>query len=527
MTERLSRRDVMAGTLAATFAAALTGSTTPASAAALKFGPPKPFSWATLVERARDAATKEYVQPYRPAPDIVAQIDYTQHGKIRFKSDDAMFGDSAFPVTFFPVGKYFPKAIHMNAIDGANAREVLYEPDYFDMPADSPAQKLPEDTGFAGFQVREKSRPDWKTQDWCAFLGASYFRGIGQSGEYGLSARGIAINTASSVPEEFPDFTEFYLQPASSPEQPLVVYAFLDGPSVVGAYRLVIRRTEGVVMDVENQLFMRKDVERFGIAPLTSMYWFDEYDKAYQLEWRRAAHDSEGLALWTGAGERIWRPLNNPPQISASAFVDNNPRGFGLMQRNRDPNHFLDRWLNYERRPSLWIEPVGAWGAGSVQLIEIPTDHEDFDNIGCMWVPKEPIKAGQAHDFRYRMHWMNDEPFQAANLARTIATRIGRGGFPYTRNNPPEIKRFEIEFLGGELDNLPKDVKPEAVISASRGTISSTFVETTSWNKAWRVQFDIASEGPDPIDIRAFLKHGDTALSETWLFKLHPQQQKT
>ena len=529
MTSRFSRRDVMTGTLAASFAAFLAGGTTPAAAAALKFGPAKAFNWATLVERARELAAKPYEPPYKPAPEIVSQIDYTQHGKIRFKSDNALFGENpgVFPVTFFPVGKYFAKAIRMHAIDGEKAREVLYEPEYFDMPEDSPAQKLPEDTGFAGFQVREKSRPDWRTQDWCAFLGASYFRGIGQLGEYGLSARGIALNTASAVPEEFPDFTEFYIQPANAPEQPLVIYALLDGPSIAGAYKLVIRRTEGVVMDVENQLFMRKDVERFGISPLTSMYWFDEYDKGYQLEWRRAAHDSDGLALWTGAGERIWRPLVNPPAVNTSVFIDSNPRGFGLMQRNRDPGHYLDRWLNYERRPSLWIEPIGAWGPGSVQLTEIPTDHEDFDNIVCMWVPKEPVKAGQAHDFRYRMHWLSDEPYPAAQLARPLATRIGRGGFPYTRKNPPEARRFVIEFGGGTgLETLPKDVKPEAVITPARGTVSSIFIETTSWSKNWRLQFDLAVEGPEPVDIRAFLKTGETALTETWLFQLHPHQMK-
>jgi periplasmic glucans biosynthesis protein len=528
MTSRPSRRDVLNGASAAFFAAFLTGTTSPALAAQLKFGQPKAFSWAALVERARAMAAKDYEAPYRPAPDIVSQIDYTQHGKIHFKSDSALFVDNpgVFPVTFFPVGKYFPKAIRMHAIDGDKAREVLYEPEYFDMPDDSPAQKLPEDTGFAGFQVREKSRADWRTQDWCAFLGASYFRGIGQMGEYGLSARGIALNTAGPNPEEFPDFTEFYIQPASAPEQPLVIYALLDGPSISGAYRFVIRRTEGVVMDVENQLFMRKDVDRFGISPLTSMFWFDEYDKGYQLEWRRAAHDSDGLALWTGAGERIWRPLVNPPGINISVFLDDNPRGFGLMQRNRDPAHYLDRWLNYERRPSLWIEPVGAWGAGAVQLIEIPTDHEDFDNMVCMWVPKDPVKAGQAHDFRYRMHWLADEPFPATNLARPLATRIGRGGFPYTRKNPPETRRFVVEFGGGALDQLPKDTKPEAVITPARGTVSSIFIETTSWSKNWRLQFDLAVEGPEPVDIRAYLKSGETALSETWLFQLHPEQMK-
>lgn len=527
MTARPSRRDLLQASLAGAFAAALGMTPTAAGAIPLKFGPARPFSWAGLVARAREMAAKPYAPPYRPSPETVEQIDYTAHGKIRFKTDYALYGEQpgAYPVSFFPIGRYFPKAIRMNAIDGDKAREVLYEPEYFDMPDDSPAQRLPEDSGFAGFQIKEfKSRSDWRTQDWAAFLGASYFRAIGANGEYGLSARGVAVDTAGPTPEEFPDFTEFYIQPSTAERQPVVVYALLSGPSIAGAFKFVLRRAEGVTIDVENALFMRQDVVKLGIAPMTSMFWFNEMNKGYQLEWRRAAHDSDGLALWTGAGERIWRPLVNPPSIHTSAFVDNNPRGFGLMQRSRDPEAFLDRWLNYERRPSLWIEPIGAWGAGSVQLIEIPTDHEDFDNIVCFWVPKEPVRAGQSLDFRYRLHWQADEPFPASNLARPLVTRIGRGGFPYTRKNPPEIKRFVVEFGGGALDRLAKDVKPEPVITPSRGTVSSVFVETTSWNKNWRLQFDVTAEGTAPIDIRAFLKTGDTALSETWLFQLHPQQ---
>lgn len=527
MTSRPSRRDVLGASLASALAAGFGLVSSPAHAIPLKFGPAKPFSWGALVARARDMAAKPYKSPYRAAPEIVERIDYTAHGKIRFKTDYSLFVDNpgVHPVSFFPIGRFFPKAIRMNAVDGDKAREILYEPEYFDMPDDSPAQKLPEDSGFAGFQIREaKSRQDWRVKDWAAFLGASYFRCIGANGEYGLSARGVAIDTAGPTPEEFPDFTEFYLQGATDERQPTVVYALLDGPSVTGAYKFVLRRGEGVTTDVEQTLFMRKDVVKLGIAPMTSMFWFNETNKGYQLEWRRAAHDSDGLAMWTGAGERIWRPLVNPPVVHTSAFVDNNPRGFGLMQRNRDPGAYLDRWLNYERRPSLWIEPIGAWGAGSVQLIELPTDHEDFDNIVCFWVPKEPIKAGQSFEYRYRLHWQADEPTPAAHLARAVTTRIGRGGFPaYTRRNPPEIRRFVIEFGGGELDKLPKDVKPEAVISPSRGEISSIFVETTTWSPNWRVQFDLRVEGSEPVDIRAFLRNGETALSETWLYQLHPQ----
>lgn len=529
MSADLSRRDLLSAALA-TSVASLLGATGPAAAAQLKFGPAKPFSFAALADRARKLAAKAYMPPRKPAPEIVDQIGYEQHGKIKFRPDHAMFSDEkgVYPVTFFPVGKYFPKTIKMHAVEGDKAAEVLYEPEYFDMPDDSPAQKLPEDTGFAGFQIREaKSRPDWQKKDWCAFLGASYFRAIGSLGEYGLSARGVAIDTASPKAEEFPDFTEFYLQPASAETQPLVVYALLDGPSITGAYKFTIRRAEGVIIDVECSLFIRKDIGKLGISPMTSMYWFSNYDKSYQLEWREGAHDSDGLAMWTGAGERIWRPLVNPPGPSTSAFVDDNPRGFGLMQRQRDPKAYMDRYLNYERRPSLWIEPVGGWGQGAFHLVEFPTDHEDFDNIGCFWVPKQPIKAGQELDFRYRMYWNADEP-ERPDLARASATRIGRGGFPYTRANPPEIKRIVVEFTGGTaLAAFPRDdktKKPEAVITPSRGEISSIFLETTTWNDAWRLQFDIKAEGPDPVDIRAYLRDGETALTETWLFKLHPQK---
>ncbi len=466
MPAPLSRRNALSASLAAAFVSSLG---LPARAEALKLAKGVPFSHQGLIAKAREMAKQPYKAPYRAAPDIVAQIEYEQHGKIRFKADNALFGDvpGAYPITFFPVGKYFPKAIHMSVVENGQAREVLYSPSYFDMPDDSPAKKLPENTGFAGFQVKEpKSRDDWKTKDWVAFLGASYFRAIGSLGEYGLSARGIALDTALPSGEEFPDFTEFYLESTGNPQQPLNVYALLDGPSICGAYKFNIRRTEGQVIDVECALFMRKDVHRFGVAPLTSFFWFDEYNKAYQLEWRPAAHDSDGLALWTGAGERIWRPLSNPPRISVSAFLDNNIKGFGLLQRNRDPKKFTDRYLNYERRPSLWIEPLGSWGEGAIQLIELPTDHEDFDNIGCMWVPKEPVKAGQNFEFRYRMHWNAEEPYPATNLARPLSTRIGRGGFPtYSRANPPEWKRVVIEFGGGPLDTLPKDMVPEAKIT--------------------------------------------------------------
>lgn len=183
-------------------------------------------------------------------------------------------------------------------------------------------------------------------------------------------------------------------------------------------------------MDSEAVLFVRREIERLGVAPLTSMFWFAENNRHLATDWRPEIHDSDGLALWTGAGERIWRPLNNPQVPRTSAFSDDNPKGFGLMQRDRAFANYQDDGVFYDRRPSLWVEPLAPWGKGSVQLVELPTDDEIHDNIVAFWVPAEPVRAGARLAYRYRLHWRADEPYPAPQLARTISTRIGRGGIP-------------------------------------------------------------------------------------------------
>lgn len=523
MTASLSRRDVLVSALAGAAALSTGAWPTAAGAAPLNFGAAKPFSHAALIKRAEEAAKKPYREPYRPAPEIVEKIDYDAHGKIRFKVDHALYADGGgqYPVTFFHLGRFFGKSVKMHTVEGDKAREVLYSAEYFNMPSDSPARGLPADAGFAGFQFREsKSRPDWKTMDWVAFLGASYFRSIGALGQYGLSARGIAIDVAAPTPEEFPDFTEFYIQPAQTDAAPMVLYCLLDGPSISGAFKFSIRRTEGCVMDVEANLFMRKAVNRLGVAPLTSMFWFGEYNRPAMFDWRPEVHDSDGLALWTGSGERIWRPLNNPRSVLVNAFGDDNPRGFGLSQRDRLNENYLDG-VNYDRRPTLWVEPIGGWGAGSVQLIEIPTDDEIHDNIVAFWVPREPVTAGQAFDFKYRLHWVADEPFAAPDLARFTALRMGRGGQP-GQPRPPGKTKFVLEYAGDIIEKLPKEDPMVPVVTVSRGETSYMFLEPVPSTKRWRLQFDVAHTGTEPIDMRAFIKAGDRAVTETWLYQFHP-----
>jgi len=527
----LHRRTLLTAGSTAAALAALGLSEQAMAQTGLKLGPAKPFSFDALIERARTLAAKPYAPPPPLPREVLERIDYDAHGKLKYKTDFALLrdGPGPFPVTFFHMGRYFQTPVHMHVLDkagsGARGREILYDPSYFEMPADSPAKALPDGAGFAGFRIQESRLGDqaklpWQNNDWVAFLGASYFRAIGGLYQYGLSARGVALDVAvNGKSEEFPAFTQVWFEPPADGGDTAVVYTLLEGPSIAGAYRFAMRRDQSVVMDIECRLFLRQDVTRLGLVPLTSMYWYSDKLKPTGIDWRPEVHDSDGLALWTGGGERIWRPLNNPTSTGVSAFGDKSPKGFGLMQRDRNFDHYLDG-VNYDKRPCLWVEPLTDFGEGAVELVEIPTDDEIHDNIGAFWVPKAPAKAGSSYDLRYRLHWVADEPFPSP-LARCVATRIGRGGVP-GQPRPQGVRKFMVEFLGGPLANLPFGVKPEAMLSGPRGQFSYVFTEAVPNNVAghWRAQFDYTPEGNGPVDLRLFLKNGDETLSETWLYQL-------
>ena len=523
------RRILLQGSAAAC-ALSLLGMTAQSSAApALRFGPAQPFSFDRLRQRARALAATAYVAPRSPAPDITAKIDYAAHGQIRFRPEMALAaeGPGNFPVTFFHLGQFFRKSVRMHAVNRGEAREIVYRAEYFDMPADSVARRLPEDAGFAGLRIQESraGKPDWHNHDWVAFLGASYFRAIGELYQYGLSSRGLAVNVANPDPpfvEEFPDFTEFWIEEPADSADTVIVHALLDGPSVAGAYRFSMRRGRAVLMDIDAAIFLRRDIARLGIAPLTSMYWFSESVKPTAVDWRPELHDSDGLALWTGTGERIWRPLNNPPGLTVSSFADDKPRGFGLSQRDRVFDHYLDG-VRYDLRPCLWVEPLSGFDRGSVQLVEMPTDDEIHDNINAMWVPAEPAKAGRAFEFKYRLHWSADEPASDPQLARCVATRLGNGGIPGLPR-PQGVRKFMVEFLGLSLAKLPYGTKPEAVLSAARGEFSYVFTEAVPDDVPghWRAQFDFTVRGTEPVEMRLYLKNGNETLSETWAYQYHP-----
>ncbi|MBH0239859.1 glucan biosynthesis protein [Methylobrevis albus] len=515
MTASVNRRDFLAVLAALGIQFPLGAS---AAATGVKLGDQVPFSFDALVEQARETAARPYAAPQTRAADVLETIDYDNHWKIKFRADHTLNlpGDKA-PIRFFHLGRYFKDPVGINVVDGETARPVLYGPDYFDMPSDSPARQLPTDIGFAGFRVME---PGGVERDWLAFLGAAYFRTSGPLGQFGMSARAVAIDVALPKPEEFPRFTDFWFAPSSAGD--ITIYMLMDGPSITGALKMDCKRENGIVMDIAARYFVRNDIDRLGVGALTSMFWYGETSRRQARDWRPEIHDSDGLSIWTGGGERLWRPLNNPPQVMTSSFVDKDVRGFGLMQRDRNFENYQDDGVFYEKRASVWVEPVGAWGDGAVQLVEIPTDDEIHDNIVAYWVPAKPARAGDAVPLDYKVHWLIDEPYPAP-IGRTYATRAGIGGVP-GQPRPPGVVKFSVDFDGGDLGSFTAENGIEADVTASKGIVSGVYTLPVVGTKRWRAFFDFTASPNDasPVDMRLYLKREGVALTETWLYQYHP-----
>ncbi len=455
------------------------------------------FSWDMVIARARSLAR----QPYRETPHHpgARKVDYDALYKARFREDRTIWGklpgDTG--VQLFPLSASAEQPVEIALVENGRATPFRYDPDMFDAPADNAVRQLGPDAGYAGFRVMNAARDG----DWLSFLGASYFRSPGATKQFGLSARAIAINTSIQGKEEFPRFTHFWLE-RTGPSS-LTIYALLDGASITGAYRFVSERTaQGVRQDVDAALFARRPIAELGLMPMTSMFWYDQASRASRTDWRPEIHDSDVLAIGSTDGAIHARPLINPIAPRVDAFAERNPKGFGLMQRDRNFDHYQDDGVFYERRPSLWASPRKPFGAGQVRLYEFPTTSEYVDNVCAYWTPATAVRAGSRIDASYRLDWSS-----AGGPAKGIAVldNVWTG-----KSGEAGVDRLILDFSG-----VAKDARPDIwVDTTGAALVRKGGYPVLHQPGLFRVALDLRREGGKAADIRVQLRSNNAALSE-------------
>jgi glucans biosynthesis protein len=480
--------------------------------------PVQTFGFETIQRLAQQRADQPYREPNDKLPDGLARLSYDDYRDIRFRPDSALWRNKAlFEVEFFHRGSSYDKRVNINEVTDQGVVPVRYDPSQFDYGKNAGLQKsMPPDLGFAGLRVHYPLQSADYKDELIAFLGASYFRVLGRDQSYGASARGLAINVATTDGEEFPYFSDFWLVRPTPTQRTMTVYALLDSPSLAAAYRFEIRPGGTTDVEVTATLYARKNVQKLGVAPLTSMFLYGEEHRRQFDDYRPEVHDSDGLLMQNGGGEWLWRPLVNPKALRVSSFSDEHPRGFGLSQRDRDFAHYQDEEAAYQRRPSYWIAPLGDWGKGNIELVEIPTDEEIHDNIVGYWVPATPLVPHKPVSFMYLLSAYADSP-QRPPGARAIATRTGA-----IHGRSDNSRRVLIDFAGGDLDTLGSSQPVKAELTSRNGDIDSVTVQRLSENGNWRVAFRLTPKGNQPLDLRCYLTLYGEALTETWTYLWTP-----
>ena len=476
------------------------------------------FSFDVVAERARAVAARPYQPPAPTRHTPLLSLTYDQLRDIRFLPSHAVWHAERLPfeLQFFHVGRAFTHPLEVNEIVNGVSRPLKVAPDAFTYgTAASAAPPVPE---LAGFRVHFPINRAAYKDEVIAFLGASYFRAVASGQHYGLSARALAVDTTGGQGEEFPAFVAFWVERPAADARAMHMYALLDGPRVAGAYRFTITPGKATVVDVQARLYLRSPVATLGIAPLTSMFLSGE-NQPLPDDFRPEVHDSDGLQIASADGEWIWRPLQNPKRTFTTSFALRGVRGFGLAQRDRRFASYEDTEARYEARPSVWIEAVGDWGPGRVELMQFYTPDETNDNTVAYWVPERVPAPGQPLDIAWRMHWEGD--VERAPAAHVVQSRKGRG---FADLGPGETQ-YVVDFAGGALSSLTDEDPVRAVVSATgaarvQETNAYRHPVTGGWRMTVRVQ---RTDMAKPVELRAFLKLGSEVLSETWSYAISPE----
>jgi periplasmic glucans biosynthesis protein len=479
------------------------------------------IEFAEIAGRARQLAEAPYQRPAPALPKELQALDYDQYWNIRYRTERSLWRGAKLPfeISFLPLGMYYDLPVKIHEASPEGMQEIKFDPEAFDFSAAKLDPGLWRNLGLAGFRVRHAGSPAEPREEVLTFLGASYFRALGKGQYYGTYGRGLAINTAVSTGEEFPRFVEFWIERPGPAAKELVIYALLDSASATGAYRFVLRPGQETGVDVTARVFLRQGVAKLGLAPLSSMFLFGTHQRPGGDDYRPQVHNADGLSVYSGSGEWLWRPLVNPRRLLVTSFATTNPLGFGLMQRERAFGEYQDLEARFDLRPSVWIEPKGQWGAGRVELVQIPVPDETNSNIIAYWVPDRQPQPKEPLDFEYRMLWQH-EPDVRPPTAWVAQTLRGRG---YTRN-PDNTFGFVIDFVGPALKKLPADAKVEGVAWADgNGELVQHYTYRNAVSGGWRTVLRLRRlDEAKPVEMRVFLRSGSTGLSETWSYVLPP-----
>jgi glucans biosynthesis protein len=481
------------------------------------------FSFETVAAAAQRLAQAPYQAPVRTLPPALLkpQFTYDQHRDIRFRPDRALWRADGLPfeMMFFHPGWLFEYPVRINEIAAGQVRHIAFDARDFDYGRNRVSGQAFGDIGFAGLRLHYPLNSGTYKDEVVAFLGASYFRAVGRGARYGISARGLALDTVGGRGEEFPRFVEFWVERPQPDAKAITLFALLDSPRATGAYRFVVAPGDSTTIDVQARIYLRDAVATLGIAPLTSMFFSGENQAPEHSDFRPEVHDSDGLAVLTGSGEWIWRPLVNPPALSVSSFATTHPRGFGLMQRDRSFAHYEDLEARYELRPSVWIEPLGDWGTGRVELVQFPIRDETDDNTVAYWVPAQLPAPGQPLDLSYRMAWQTKNG-RLPPQGWVVQSRRGHG---YTSQPvAPDEFQFVLDFDGPALRALDASAQVEAVFTAdANATALYSNAHPNDAAGGWRATLRFKRIDPArPVELRAFLKTRNPTVSETWSYLL-------
>jgi periplasmic glucans biosynthesis protein len=464
------------------------------------------FDASLIQDAARQLAQRAFVPPNTTIPEPFTSLNAEGYHAITHRPERRIWADEAVGYQIEPLhrGSIFTTPVLLSTVEQGLVKRIIYDPTRYSLGRLSAPSSMP-DMNFSGFKLMQKGEP---AIDFAIFQGATFYRSRAKGQEFGAASRALAIKTGDPRGEEFPIFRAFWIEHPGS-DGIVTVHAVADSESATAAFRFTLRPGDMTIIDTECTIFARVDIDHIGIGPIQGTYLFGPSRRRNIDDLRSQVHDVHGLQMLNGRNEWIWRPLNNPEQLQISSFMDDNPKGFGLIQRDRDFNAYQDDEHSFERRPTIWMEPIGDWGAGSVQLTEIPSNSEMNDNIIAYWRPRDVLIAGSRTSFTYRQFWCWVTP-ERGELAETVGFRVGRGGSGRRRRCMVE---FAGDILGGEIKGLTM------ALSASPGQIINGKFLHNSTRKSVRVTFELEPLNDAPSEIRLLLNDGDKPISETWLYR--------